>query len=260
MKIIYALLLSCTILCATANNQMALCEEQSTTSREPLRGSISHSEHLPPLDAELRVGAKFDMSVLHKEPANNFWYRIPNWAGGHWKQKTCTTFYRKNLNSGTDDYSTITYAFRQNSSLGMQQDRAGNIWQLQCPGSNLADTDDEFIVELIDDMQPRAISETSMTICYIGTNLHVQKRDHRIREAHRVECITTSTLAGQNTMKDVASVEGFDENGQPLDLAKILCFCVRQRQFVPLDSYRGQNLKSMFRQFLNSHSMSELAP
>src|SRR5262249_38440597 len=143
------------------------------------------------------------------------WYRIPKWAAGRWKQETMTQFHSKNLFSGADTYEPYTYKFAIGGRYGVIKDRAGGVWDLQGPGANIGEGDNDLVVEIIDDVAPLATSENELVLRYRSKNVTVSKATKRIKSTEQIECISKSTQAGQ-LMKNVSSIKTFDENGSPL--------------------------------------------
>jgi hypothetical protein len=131
---------------------------------------------------------------------------------------------------------------------------------MRAPGSNLGEKDAEYVIELIEDMEPLECDENHMTIKYIGTAIRVSKFNKRIRKSEQVECITTTTISGTNLLKDICSIKIFDDDGIALRLGKSLSYDVRTADFSPATNANGKNLAPLFREYLITHGLANLVP
>lgn len=225
-----------------------------------LKASISHSVKLSPLSEGFRAGAQFDFNELKRSVNGNEWYQIPSWAAGRWKQTTSTTFFRKDLRTGSSNFTPNTHRFVLSGEHGLQRDRLGNIWDMIGPGANKGEGDEYWVIQIIDRVEPIFIDQKEMVLKYTGKSIRVSKSTRRIRVAEQLECITTSTSQSSTLLKDVSDIKSFDEDGEPIYLVKCLSFDKKESNFSPVDVQRGIDVHRRFIEYLKSNNLSALIP
>lgn len=226
-----------------------------------LKGSIQHSTKVEPLDSSIQAGALVNAVALKKLTPNNVWYKIPNWLAGNWKMTHTTTFFRKDLVSGSESFDTSLRAFKLDTSGGLQVDSKGGIWDLAGHGgTNLGTGDDYLNYQYIRTVDPISVTDKQVVLRYFGTMVYVNRSTNRIAIAEQVESLNTYTRVSDTVVKVVSSNKVFDRDGVEESLYKNLSYKSRASNFSPLNQVGSTNLRSMFCEYLDSHGMSNLKP
>jgi tetratricopeptide (TPR) repeat protein len=225
-----------------------------------LKGGVEHSEVLSPLPAYLKVGAIFDQALLAPHPDLHRWYRIPNWLAAEWgrDQETIVSAYYYDSHQRVTEPQTI--AAKETTQFGLQVDRLGGIWHCRIAAGGLADCGSYYSVALVASQEPEEVSENMVVIRDVFTELHVNKETNVIILALQAESLTQFRPVRDGLLKTVMSVKFFEEDGGPKSVQRNLSYDTRRAPFAPLNSYKGYDLRSAFKQFLLSNGKENLLP
>lgn len=240
---------------------IAGAQEAPFAGRPVLRGSVSHSETLAPVDPYLREGAVFDAGRLPQLEAGNVWYRIPEWSAGHWKTETSICYYARDLRTGLAYRQPTELVARSEEDVGFQSDRKGDIWEYQ-HGSYIqrVDAGDHLVVQVIHLQEPVSVSEDKVVLRFQGINVSVDQFTRRIMATSQVESIQTYTPYGVNTVRCVASIKAFDSSGKPYWLQRNVSYKRRTAGYAPWNFYKGRDLRKLFRAYLIAQGLEHLVP
>lgn len=219
-----------------------------------LQVEVAHSEYMPALDKSLAPGQVFEESKLPGggSPANS-WYSIPVWLAGTWHKETQTDYYLYNFVTGVTDNQPKTEIARSNGVWGTQVDKSGTIWQYNpAPYSDTVDGGTDWIIQNIRKSEPLESNNARFVKRTVDTQLRVNKSTGRILSVETGEQITTYTPLMDGTVRRDGSSKVFGTDGRPLMLAKSVTFEQRVAGFKPNDTYRGLDMKRLFRDFLKA--------
>ncbi|HEY9867993.1 MAG TPA: hypothetical protein V6D08_02195 [Candidatus Obscuribacterales bacterium] len=240
---------------------IARAQDAPPAGRPVLRGSVSHSDTLAPVDPYLREGAVFDAGRLPKPKSGNVWYRIPGWSAGHWKTETSTCYYARDLRTGLADRQPTELVARAEEDVGFQSDRLGDIWEYQ-HGSYIqrVDAGDHLVVQMVHLQEPLSVSEDKVVLRFQSINVSVDQFTRRIMATKQVESIQTYTPYGVDTLRCVSSIKAFDSNGKPNWLQRNVSYKRRTASYKPWNSYKGRDLRKLFRDYLVAQGLEHLVP
>lgn len=226
-----------------------------------LEGRVEHSDQLPPLEPNLKVGATFNIAKLKKLTPNNRWYKLPNWIVGTWKTEYQTNYYKYNYNSRSESFDIDTFGYRGAETLGHQKDRLGEIWQYT--GSaywTIADLDYSIALDYVQEHECIRSEPNKLVIRYAAIACQISKLDHSIIYINQRESIQTYTPDGPNLMKCISSLKIFDRDGSPEYLAETLSFKRRRSSFETCNDYDGKNLRILFAEYLRNNNLAHRIP
>lgn len=229
---------------------------------QKLQGFVEHSEELPPVKSNFRVGADFNEQAMVKLVPKLRWYRVPPWAVGTWHVETLTNYYRHDYKTGVTDKTQVTLPFKSDQqTMGTQKDSQGDIWDYDAY-PYVVDVDVEYgkQIQQIDLNELLRLTPLEMTNKLRSTNLELEKQSNRILSVYQAESLQTYSPYGKNLLRCVASVKRFDENGRPKELVQNVCAMRRISGFVPKNMFNGIDLKASFKAYLIANKLNHLVP
>ncbi|GEM_PF-2412425 len=226
-----------------------------------LKGSVQHSESMSPVETDLREGCTFNVSSLPSPAPGNNWHWIPAWRAGRWRRENSTRYYAEDLLTHRCSYDRLTYITRAEADSGFLRDREGDIWEYEhAPYVGDVDGGNYVEVEYIRSRVPVELKPDRVVYRFQSTNLAIQKGTKKILEVQQTESLQTYRPAGKGFIRCETSVKTFDQLGTAIRLDKIVSEFVLVRPFSPWYRYNGKDMMALFRQFLTSRGMAELAP
>jgi hypothetical protein len=246
------------------NIQKLLDEEENGTNTAPqpkfLQGRIEHSNKLAPLGSEYRTGATLNLAALKSGPSKNYWYQIPSWSAGTWEGKTETNISVEDLRSGYKDFQNDTQNWLIDGRRGFQTDRMGNIWQFDHGAFvSVGEADKYRGVMYVKSATPLEVNESQLVIKYDNVFFKVSKLTNKILKVLQRENIQTYRKEGY-LLKVTASIKIFDEDGVAVAKGSTLSYETQLAPFAPINFYKGQDLRAMFKDFLVEHKLDDLIP
>jgi hypothetical protein len=239
----------------------APAQDSSMPGRAVLRGSVSHSDTLAPVDPYLREGAVFDAGRLPKLEAGNVWYRIPEWWAGHWRTESSTCYYARDLRTGFGHRQATEMVARAEEDTGFQSDRMGDIWEYQHgPYVQHVDAGDHLVVQIVHLQEPVSVSDDRVVLRFQSINVSVDTLTRRIKATDQIESIQTYTPHGANTVRCVSSIKAFDSGGKAYWLQRNVSYKKRTAPYKPWNLYRGRDLRKLFRDYLIAQGREHLVP
>lgn len=225
-----------------------------------LQGGVEHSQSLPPLPNTLSVGSTFNQAFLKAAPPIDGWYWIPDWLAGDWRRDEETVVSSYDYRTRNENNEPHTIAATEIAQFGVQRDRFGGVWHCRLAANGMADCGDYFSVALVQSQQPEVVSQDKVIIKDVFTELHVNKETNAIIYAAQAESLTRYRPQRDGVLDTKTSVKFFDQSGTALKGQRNQSFDVRMKAFVPLDSYKGIDLRSQFKQFLISNGKADYVP
>lgn len=225
-----------------------------------LQGSVEHSQALPPLPTSLSVGSTFNQAILKAAPSIDGWYWIPDWLAGDWRRDEETVVSSFDYRTQDENNQPHTIAATEIAQFGVQRDRFGGVWHCRLATNGMADCGDYFSVALVQSQEPQVVSQDKVIIKDVFTELHVNKETNAIIYAAQAESLTRYRPARDGVLDTKTSVKFFDQSGMALKGQRNQSFDVRTKPFVPLDSYKGMDLRSLFKQFLIANDKADYVP
>lgn len=227
----------------------------------PLKGSLEHSEVLPPVKKELQTGAVFNAAVLPKVPLDEDWFWIPAWRAGTWRSQSDILTYYKNFRTGEEHKGKFPRTFVSVVYKGFQKDRTGQIWEYRAaPYVQMAGGGGFREVQIIKENKPVYVSNQKITMYLRGTSVRVDPRSNRIMATEQWESLQTFQPAGNNRVTCTGSTKFFDPQGRPSYIQKNTATFTRVAPFKPINSVQGKDLRTSFRKFLVQHKLDRLVP
>ncbi len=229
---------------------------------EPLlKGHIEHCDKLPPVERSLRTGATVDITALKRLEPDNFWYRVPNWAGGDWHTETNEVYFYYDYRTKDKIFPNKTIKAKATESIGWQKDALDNTWEFAYHDYvTVAECDRYYSVHLVKSAELVSTNESEYTMHYVGTTLHVAMTSGRILSTTQVEAIQTYSEQQPGIEKCLASIKNFDQEGNPVSLQKNLAFKVKVKPYRQMNSYKGRDMRKLFAEYLLNHELAYLLP
>ncbi|HEY9776593.1 MAG TPA: hypothetical protein V6C81_22715 [Planktothrix sp.] len=225
-----------------------------------LQGGIEHSSLLPSLPSNLITGATLDEKLLNAPPSLEDWYWIPEWLAGDWHRDEETVVSSHNYETGEDNNTPHTMAASERAEFGVQRDKLGGIWHTRLATAGVADCGSYLSVALMQSQEAQTVSKSNVVIKDQFTELHVNPDTKVIVWSAQAESITKYERQDGGTIKATTSIKFFDEQGQPT-IEQLNESVIKQtKPFAATDTYKGRDLKELFKQFLISHNETDRIP
>jgi hypothetical protein len=234
-----------------------------TPQRPTLQGGVNHSEELPGLDDALRPGQAFKEEILlnPETPINNSWFLIPSWYAGVRHSEDVLIVYRHFFATGQTTTPMQRQLERQDSLSGFQVDRSGGIWDYKhIPAIQHVESDLVNAVLFVKEVTPLKETQDEFVVKYEEISITLDKKKNKILQVTQQEQINSVTCPEPNLLKIDVSVKSFDRDGKPIRLEKSVVFSKITKPFEHIDSYEGQDLRPLFRDYLISHQLANLVP
>jgi len=226
-----------------------------------LKGRIEHADRLPPVEQTFRAGATLDLPALQRIEPDNFWHRIPNWAGGTWHTETNEVYFYYDYRTKDKIYPDKTIKARGDETIGWQKDALDNTWEFVYHDYvTVSECNKYWSVHFVKSAELESGDDDSYTMHYMGINAHVAMSDRRIISTSQNESIQTYTLQQPGIIKCTGSIKTFDSEGNPISLQKNLVFKTRVSPYAPFNSYRGKDMRKLFAEYLLNHDKAYLLP
>jgi hypothetical protein len=103
-------------------------------------------------------------------------------------------------------------------------------------------------------------NDDQLVIKYEELSITVNKHTNKILQVLQQEQINTITSPVPGTLHVDVSVKCFDFDGNPLRIEQSVMTLKMTKPFVRKDTYKGTDLKPLFRDYLMSHNLSNLVP
>ncbi|MBY0549271.1 MAG: hypothetical protein K2W95_18495 [Candidatus Obscuribacterales bacterium] len=229
-----------------------------------LEGGIRLSDKMPPVDESLKAGATFTeqkMKKLEAQAPDNQWARLPNWAGGKWKTRSQSNYYRYSYQHKSKDFSVRTFTFRAGEGLGYQTDRRGDLWEWDRANYwTRAENDEMYVLDFHKHLETKYKDEKEFTEYFVSTRVIVNRSNMRVERCYQMESIQTYINPEPGVMRCRASMKEFDETGMPVELVKGVCYSTKMKEYAPVVQCRGENLPKLFAQYLKRNNLAHLIP
>ncbi|MDZ4836890.1 MAG: hypothetical protein SGJ27_24170 [Candidatus Melainabacteria bacterium] len=222
---------------------------------------VEHTEVLPSVSAELRPGAKFNLSAVEAEGQSNVWVKLPEWMCGTWKVGRETAVFRQDFKTGKIDKEPFTYFARHDFQYGMQKDREGGIWHyVGTPYHSKTSLSQFNEIHLVKSKEFRIADEQGVSFTTVMTVIRSNSVS-QILETFQQESITSYTPAATpGSIEMTASTKSFDANGKPSRQSNNIATIKQASPFSEVDTYQGKDMKALFCEFLISTDQTNLLP
>ena len=228
-----------------------------------LTGNVKHSESLPAIADELRPGKAYSDNLLIPPDAKfqGQWLYVPAWYAGTRHSEETMILYRENFVTGEISSPMMRQGNRQDDTVGCQKDRNGGIWDFkEIPRIQHVESDRVNAVLYIKKVTPLFGTEDKIVIRYDEISIELNKRTNKIVSVVQQEQINTVTSPSPGVLRADCSVKAFDEAGIPQRLEQSVIIEKIIRPYEQKDSYKGQDIRPSFRDFLISHGLDKLVP
>jgi hypothetical protein len=234
-----------------------------TTNAQPvvLKGNLEHRSQMEPVDKRLRVGAKVDITKLRALTPGNVWARVPNWAGGTWKTKSMTAYYRYNYIHNTKNLLVDSFMNKGAETFGWQRDRNGDIWhRVLTEFYTVVEGETEFDVDLHSEHEVVEQDDQHFLVRHVATRAIVDKQTLRVRRVTQCEALNYYTRLSADVLRCKSSIKEFAEDGKPASLQKAVSYETRSSGYSDWNVYRGRAMRPLFMEYLSTHGLSHLTP
>src|SRR5215471_13943238 len=228
---------------------------------KPLQGSLEHSETLPPVKKQFKIGTTFDANVLPKQPVAEGWYWIPDWRAGTWQSRQTTVTFYQNFKTGEKRSGRFASPFTSVVYKGFQKDKDGHIWDyMAAPYSQVVDAGSFREIQLISQNRPVYVSSQRIAMYLRGTTMRVNSQSKKIMANEQWESLQTFTPAGPDRISCAGSTKFFDAHGKPQYIQRNTALFFRTAAFKPINQMKGKDMRGHFRTYLASHGLKQLVP
>jgi hypothetical protein len=235
----------------------------SLGQKAPLQGGVQHSEKLPAIVDNLRPGQAYsdDLLIPSGTKFNGQWLYIPAWYAGTRHCEEEMVFYRQDFKTGEISTPMLRQLNRQDDVSGCQKDRNGGIWDFkEVPRIQHLESDLVNAVLFVKEITPIFGSEDKIVIKYDEISIELNKRTNKIEQVVQQEQINSITCPKPGVLHVDVSCKAFDENGNPQRLEQCVIISKITKPYETNDRFRGQDLRSLFRDYLMSHNLEHLVP
>ena len=236
----------------------------SEAPRKPLlQGGVKHAEELPGLEDSLMPGKVFSDDLLMKAGTqmNNVWFYIPSWYAGTRHVDDAMIVSRFDFRTGESTEPMLKQLNRQDSTSGYQKDKNGGIWDFKrLPTIQHVESDLVNAVLFVKEITPLKGDEDRLVIKYVEISISLNKRNNKIVNVVQQEQINTITCAQPGLLRIDVSVKSFGWDGTPQRLEQSVMMSKLVKPFEQKDSYKGVELRPLFKEYLISHNLENLVP
>ena len=228
-----------------------------------LQGGVNHAEEMPGLDDALQVGKVYSDDLLMNSSikGNNEWFYIPKWYAGVRHTDEAIIFYRYDYQAGKASAPMLRQLNRQDSLSGFQRDRNGGIWDFKrVPSIQHVESDFSNAVLYIKEITPLTGSDDRIVIKYVEVSISTDKRTNKILQVVQQEQINTITSPMPGVLRSDVSVKCFGWDGKPQRQEQSVMMANIVKPFEQIDQFQGEDLRPLFRDYLDSHHLENLIP
>jgi hypothetical protein len=226
-----------------------------------LQGGVEHDVSLPSLPDTFQVGQKLDPVDFEKLTPDNNWFPIPNWDAGNWHAETKTIEYMEDLDTGEHSSEQIVVPEAQDTLIGHQRDKSGQIWQfIEIPRWKKVG-DPRGVAYLRAIREDVLQSDPSQIVLKILNNqMIVDRKGDKILASRQVQQIGTYVPVEDGLVKLEASLKDFDQNGNAKHLQRASTLMKRTAPYQEVDTLNGLDLKQLFEEFMKRTGRQDLLP
>lgn len=224
---------------------------QQPAVSDVIKGGVTHSESLPPVEPTLRSGSQFDEKFIPK-PSKSIWFRVPKWIAGNWRRSQTITQV-----NGKPPVSRKDIRIRR---YGFQADKQGRIWHwVRTPFPNTTEIPEGHCCFLVRQEEPISITRDRVVVRMIWT---AWLYNHMNIVVSVVQGDQTDTFVEvePGVIKAESAIAHYDQNGKLVSTGRATWLDYRIEDFASIDQYEGKNLKSLFVDFLGSQGMFDRIP
>jgi hypothetical protein len=203
-----------------------------------LKGTIQHSDTLPPLPPKFREGAFFGaygLPNLHgqREQKVNLQFKIPNWLAGKWQRTHSMETQRTELPSGKKLATAGLSKAKTADVFGSYRDKNGQIWQMFSSdhASGEVDRGDFTDRHTVTKYNLEIVGAKTVVVELRAYHLVFGKKQQRIVQSYQDEEFNTYTLMTDGKVKTDSSVKVFDGDGAPKLLTRSQSEVIRVGRF-----------------------------
>ncbi len=228
-----------------------------------LQGGVKHAEQLTGLPDGLKLGKVYsdDLLISPDTKINNEWFLIPDWYAGTRHCEDCMIVHRYDYATKESSSPMLKQMNRQTSVSGYQKDRNGGIWDFKrVPQIQHVESNFENAVLYVKDITLLSEVADRIVVKYIIVSIGINKKSGKIRSIVQQEQINTVTSPVENVLRSDVSVKAFDSDGKPQRQEQSVIMADIIKPYEQIDTYEGQDLRPLFRDFLISHGLEKLVP
>ncbi len=231
--------------------------EDKTLFRK-LIGAVKHSETLPPIKTDLKVGVVYDETKLELPAKSRRWYKLPPFLAGTWESST-----QKNFSVDKDGHrSPVTTVENHGvASYGKQRDKKGGIWDFVQVPIKVQNESEGFVNKDVTTEQTiLSHSEQQLISKDVFTRRRVEKKTNKIVAVNQLEQISSITAIGKDKIELIGSMKAFDAKGNNLGQTDGGIIYRRTAPFKPQNFDGKEDLRPSFYYYLKKQGLQDLIP
>ncbi len=228
--------------------------------RTVLKLGVEHSKSLSPVSDSLQAGSIFRDDLLNDGQSKLSWYPIPVWLAGQWRRGHETTVYSHDYASGYSDNQQRTFMSEQVADFGVQRDKTGTVWNCNLSGHCVSDRGSYRSIALVMGKAPVQTTPDSIIFREVFTIVDVNKTTNVILDSYLMESLTRHKRTPDGSLETVMSAKVYNASGIPRQVQENVAHDLRVTPYEQVDTYKGRDIRSEFKKFLQEKGLSQLVP
>jgi len=219
---------------------------------------------LAPLPIQIPIQNQVhNLSAQDNVLANNqVWFRIPAWLAGKWKTQDKQLIGEINYRTGKQTPPQQLSFGYCGEEYGLQQDKNGTCWQFEKVGSQpinyKVDKNGMAHFDVVESNHPVSSSNAQLVLQKIWMNVTMNPDTQEIVGERRCQSILTFNRLDDQSISVNDATETFDRQGTPVSMRLTQTARVKVAPFQPVDNVKGDDMRTLFSQYMNIHGMSNL--
>lgn len=203
-----------------------------------------------------------DRNAAPARPVQHYtveWFMIPRWMAGAWLKDGDMTTKVTDLRTGMTSSQNEWTENRMEAVWGHQQDAQGNYWHVNILPAERDGNSAGKLVRFVTVAQK--CESTNAKELMTRTHYVVSESNpwnNQPIDTFQQESLNHYALGGQNQMVNSSSNRVFTYQGVPVREGQLVSQFARIRDFSPLTSLNGVDLKASLTDYLQSHSLGHL--
>ncbi|HEY9759638.1 MAG TPA: hypothetical protein V6C97_31050 [Oculatellaceae cyanobacterium] len=218
-----------------------------------LEGGLQHSEQLPPLSDQFKVGGTFNSDMLGRRTDTDEWVMIPPTVAGTWSRNGSVLLSVHDITTDKWKYPNTLAVSHGTYIRGFQLDANGNIWD--CPRARQqrfemsSDGRTKVYIILTGKRQMLATGPKTLHDYGEATIVDVDATTGIIKRVERSEQVVERTAIQDGLVVAECQKSSYTPQGKLLTTATDRSEERRVAPFSPIDSLDGMDLKASFQRF-----------
>ncbi|MBX9687800.1 MAG: hypothetical protein K2X27_13925 [Candidatus Obscuribacterales bacterium] len=237
-----------------------------------LEGKLEHSDSLPPVASDFKVGKKFNPAKLPVTGSSSvIWWWVPNWLSGTWQNSgKIKRLSLKDLENGEppQGFDSIDIKYPDAEIIGYQQDSKNAIWTcVLAPYVGRTEQGENQNISIVHSAEPVDLSEKQVVLRFVATTVIVSKARGRIVNVTQRESLQTYRPIENGRVLVQSSMKFFDSSGNAKYESKTLSQTslmakYHETPYLPVAAEVPTliDLRASFDKFLKAKNLQSLLP